>query len=1092
MVAPKFQTQFRLLHLPQVHHIFSIAILTQFDYPRTFSPVIMPPRAVHGIGSSLMQVVRWRTEPSQAEVAECTDEPSQTASGPTELDYHLARLSVGRAVLKALEGYEERPLSKRGLQDLEAPEEADEPPTQRARLQVEDPQQQEPQEMEVEPQEMEVEPQAAAEEAQEEEQTQEEETKAMETDVAIRKLLETDVIVPTAATDEDVDILEPPDEPVESVMDELAPDLPANGKLRWEPVNVQIIEEALSLDAVRRARLPHEEVFDVILSIRRRAVKVEGKLGWIPVLEREVPPIMGRKRRLYSGAVGILPHDLPKPIRAELERGVPVGLAGRSAFHFSRAVKYLVRGGLRMGEYDLSNALFEVLREDLPVPLLRYCDHREEILQGLSAYLGSLTQRTVDRAMCKKLMISIGFGGSLHGWMIKELGFYVAPTGEWRDFLKDAEEGMRLVRNTLAARHPDLLALFADRPFPKATLLYNVYECEERKLLDSMMKAAGKAGISPEHDGIGGQIGIYDVVAAAVDKPLTYKPYPQPYEELKARAPGLDWTLRAASTADNYADIMAKCRQYICEGTKAVRENAMTFARLVAMKMRASTNVPHADGERRTHFEVFDGELGFWMTRHRDDLASVISDTLCDVVRPIFRPRWERAQSLPDPPPPLNDGKFASSLCELVLGILSKQPPMRDLDGDHSRGVLLFSCGTVVDFEHGTMRKAVPEDRLGHQMGCTARSFDPMEDTPIFALLEAWVKEGNPSMRTSTIGMRAIDELKRLSEECKVLRLICTFAGSWEGVVWFLRAATRMATGNPRICEFLYIFGPGSSGKDVVMLLLLSFFGAKPHNYGCVLNGNFLVEGRAGSSKEGPSPFLASTAGKRFVWASEVPQHLNMNVETIKQFCEQSGAPITARKLYKAPISFRPVGVICATSNFPPQVTHKDDSGYTRRARIWQTAQTFSTKPSKLTEVKADPTIKQRIAAGEFNAELLWLVTGLVRTLTPEANPSTELEPKPQFMQDMEAECAEGGSKERFSEFIAKETVPCDRKTATPVKEFKAAVATALGISKAQVGILMTSQGYASDGIPNSRARVVAGFHPQRGQSKGDGIQLKK
>ena len=129
--------------------------------------------------------------------------------------------------------------------------------------------------------------------------------------------------------------------------------------------------------------------------------------------------------------------------------------------------------------------------------------------------------------------------------------------------------------------------------------------------------------------------------------------------------------------------------------------------------------------------------------------------------------------------------------------------------------------------------------------------------------------------------------------------------------------------------------------------------------------------------------------------------------------------------------------------------------------------------------VRGAAPLKQRIAAGEFNAELLWLVTGLVRTLTPEANPSTELEPKPQFMQDMEAECAEGGFKERFSEFIAKETVPCDRKTATPVKEFKAAVATALGISKAQVGILMTSQGYASDGIPNSRARVVAGFHPQ-------------
>ena len=38
---------------------------------------------------------------------------------------------------------------------------------------------------------------------------------------------------------------------------------------------------------------------------------------------------------------------------------------------------------------------------------------------------------------------------------------------------------------------------------------------------------------------------------------------------------------------------------------------------------------------------------------------------------------------------------------------------MRDLDWDHPRGKLLFSCGTVVDFnDKGSRRKAVPEDRL--------------------------------------------------------------------------------------------------------------------------------------------------------------------------------------------------------------------------------------------------------------------------------------------------------------------------------------------------------------------------------------------
>jgi len=698
--------------------------------------------------------------------------------------------------------------------------------------------------------------------------------------------------------------------------------------------------------------------------------------------------------------------------------------------------------------------------------------------------------------MCKQLLTAIGFGGTLHGWMTKTLGRYRAPAGEWGTFLSDFEDGMKTVRDVLAARHSELLRLFAEKPFPKVSLLYYLYEREERALLEKMMAAAGSAAISPEHDGLGGEEGHYEAVAAAVEGlPLSYKPYPPPYDHLKTLAPGFDWCLPAPTSAEVYADAAEKCKQYVLLSEKRVRANAVTFARYVAMQLRATTNVPHADGERRTHFEVFNCELGFWVTRHRDDLPSIISEALCNLVKPAFQPRWARGPPA-DPPRPLNDGKFASSLCEIVLGLLSQDPPMRELDGDHSRNKLLFSCGTVVDFEKGgARRKAVPEDRLGHRMGCPATDFAPAEPTTLFQDVEAWVKSGDPVLRNSNLGRKITEELQKLRRELSVLGVIYDFAGCWEGVVWLLRTITRMATGNPRICEFLYLFGPGASGKDVIMLLVLSFFGAGEHNYGCVLNGSFLVDGK-GTSKEGPSPFLANTAGKRFVWASEVPQHKNLQVDMIKQFCEQSGAPITARKLYKAPMSFRPVGVICATSNFPPQVTHKDDTGYIRRARIWQTCQTFAVNPSKLTEVRADPSIKQRIASGEFNAQLLWIEKGLARTLTTDINPATELEPRPQFMKDIEVECAEGGSGEQFEQFVRECTEPCDRKSATPIKEFKEAVAKALGVSRVQVGPLLTAKGYTANGaVMNSTGgRVIVGFHPARGPGSSgyDGLKLKK
>ena len=678
----------------------------------------------------------------------------------------------------------------------------------------------------------------------------------------------------------------------------------------------------------------------------------------------------------------------------------------------------------------------------------------------------------------------------MYSWTCAQFGQFCELFGHWADFLKQFEEGMGEVRRVLRKSHPTTYQAVADRPYPEATLTSVLYMWKEREeLTDPLRRCAGNNGVSPEHDGIGGKADLLASLQNAVRLPIACKPYPPPYEHLKQKAPNLDWARKASSSVEEYADVLAKCRAYLCDDPKTVRANAMTYAKFVAMKMRATTNVPHADGERRTHFEVFNEQRGLWVVRHRDDLASIISDALAEIVKPSVRPRWARGAS-PDPPQPLNDGKFAGSLCELVLGILSKDPPMPPLDGDHSRGKLLFRCGTVLNFESNTARQATPEDRLGHCTACTYAEWQPPEPTPIFEDILAWIALGQAELKDSNIGLRVQEEMSKLSKDIGVLKALSDFAGSWEAVIWLLRTVARMATGNPRICEFLYLFGPGSSGKDVAMLIILAFFGAKEENYGCVLNGSFLVESGK-SSKESASPFAASTIGKRFVWASEVPKHENLQVEFIKQFAEQSGAPMTARKLYKAPMSFRPIGVICATSNFPPQVAHKDDTGYIRRARVWQTSQTFCAQPTLLTQVRADPAIKECISQGGFNSQMLWIIRGLAQTLAPSVNPATELEPRPVFMREMEEECVEGGAKDKLAEFIRDRTVPCERKAATPIGEFKQTIAEFVGVPKSMVATVMTESGYDSKGIPNGVARVAVGHHPAR-VGKGDGLQLRR
>ena len=167
----------------------------------------------------------------------------------------------------------------------------------------------------------------------------------------------------SAVTDESVG--------VDSVSDE--PPKLSTGVLRWETVNIETIEKALELDAIRRLRLEHYNVFQILLSIRRRTVDVKGKIGRIAVLERESERIGDRPQRLYSGIGGLDVQTLPGPLQRELRAGVPEELCGVSVFHFSRALKYLCRHDIGLVEYDLENAVFALM----PI----FCERERERLR---------------------------------------------------------------------------------------------------------------------------------------------------------------------------------------------------------------------------------------------------------------------------------------------------------------------------------------------------------------------------------------------------------------------------------------------------------------------------------------------------------------------------------------------------------------------------------------------------------------------------------------------------------------------------------------------------------------------------------------
>ena len=228
----------------------------------------------------------------------------------------------------------------------------------------------------------------------------------------------------------------------------------------------------------------------------------------------------------------------------------------------------------------------------------------------------------------KELFISLGFGGSVWTWMQEHVPEPVALDGEWGSYLESMEDAMEEVRRALAEKHPEELKLLAKgKRNPHASLSFHVYAHHEAIALQKMRATCGNDAFSPEHDGIAAQGDpqqLLDTCAKAVALlRVAIKEYPaDPLAAFRERFPELDWDIKADTSIREYAGLLQKCRDYIAAGPEAARGNTFTFAQLVAARLSPVVNVPAAEGEKRTHFEMFTG-YGNWHSRHRDDLTAI-------------------------------------------------------------------------------------------------------------------------------------------------------------------------------------------------------------------------------------------------------------------------------------------------------------------------------------------------------------------------------------------------------------------------------------------------------------------------------------
>ena len=286
----------------------------------------------------------------------------------------------------------------------------------------------------------------------------------------------------------------------------------------------------------------------------------------------------------------------------------------------------------------------------------------------------------------------------------------------------------------------------------------------------------------------------------------------------------------------------------------------------------------------------------------------------------------------------------------------------QDLDGEHTRHKILMADGMLFNFSTGELRKARMSDRMTRRAAATSEEWSsaPAAVTIGQKIYHFFASGGKSLYNVADAELGAVateikDSLQQLMDETpnSALKVLLDFSGDWDCVVWFLRLASRAASAHPKFCQFVYMHGAGRSGKDVAVSLLFNFFGGDEGGYAVLLPGTFVAKSSAGGSREGPAPFLASLFGCRLYWISEVPEHEDFNMALMKPLCEQQGAPMTARALYRAPVACRPSGLAICTSNFPMKLKSIDDDGAPRRTLHMDTRFKFVYKPSELTHRKA-------------------------------------------------------------------------------------------------------------------------------------------
>ena len=210
-------------------------------------------------------------------------------------------------------------------------------------------------------------------------------------------------------------------------------------------------------------------------------------------------------------------------------------------------------------------------------------------------------------------------------------------------------------------------------------------------------------------------------------------------------------------------------------------------------------------------------------------------------------------------------------------------------------------------------------------------------------------------------------------------------------VIFVLKQLAARVFAREGLEEFTFWYGPGGNGKGVLTWLLDAVLGSYHYEPD---NSTFCIS----FNPANPNPEVMATRGRRILSVTESERSSCMKSKTLKLWTDCTTS-ITARGLYKEPISFHPFFGIQISTNSPARFTSLD-GGIRRRMTVVPFPIRFvEQNPQGPNEALQDVNLKSAENARQLAPQLLFLLMFVDETWFRSGIKTTRIQPQPELVQ---------------------------------------------------------------------------------------------